>query len=64
MRTVLRWYHLVMLGVWAALALPALLWWKNSIILVILLSLYANFGSEFAGYQAARAEQAEAEGTE
>lgn len=56
MRTFLRRYHLVMLFVWPALVPPALIWWKQSIIFVILLSLYANWGADFAGYQAARAE--------
>jgi hypothetical protein len=57
MRTFLRRYHLVMMAVWPALAVPAVLWWKDSIVFVILLSLYANFAGDFSGYQAARAEE-------
>jgi hypothetical protein len=56
-RTFLRRFHLVMMGFWVVLAVPAVLWWKNSIIFVILLSLYANFASNFSAYQAARAEE-------
>lgn len=56
MRTALRRYHLVMMCAWPALAIPAVLWWKESIVLVILLSLYANFAGDFAAYQAARIE--------
>lgn len=56
MKTFLRRYHLVMMAVWPTLAVPAVLWWKESIIFVILLSLYANFAGDFAAYQAARAE--------
>lgn len=50
-----------MMIVWPLLAIPAVLWWKESIIFVILLSLYANFAGDFAAYQAARAELKEAE---
>jgi hypothetical protein len=59
MRTFLRRYHLIMMGVWPVLAIPAVLWWKESIIFVILLSLYANFGADFSAYQAARAEESD-----
>lgn len=60
MRTLLRRYHLAMMAVWPALAVPAVLWWKQSIIFVILLSLYANFAGDFSAYQAARAEDEQA----
>lgn len=53
----LRRFHLTMMIVWAALAFPGLIWWKESIVFVIVLSLYANFAGEFAAYQGARAEE-------
>lgn len=53
----LKYYHLVMMGVWPLLAIPALLWWKDSLVFVILLSLYANFAGDFSGYQGSRAEE-------
>lgn len=53
----MRWFHLAMMGVWAGLAIPGLLWWRESVTFVMILSLYANFASEAAAYQAARAEQ-------
>lgn len=52
----LRRFHLVMMLVWASLAVPGLIWWKESITFVIIMSLYANFAAEFAAYQGARAE--------
>ena len=55
----LKWFHLVMMFVWLVLAIPGILWWKESILFVIILSLWANFASEFACYQAARAEESE-----
>lgn len=52
----LKRFHLAMVFVWAALAVPGILLWKDSVLFVIILSLYANIAGEFAGYQAARAE--------
>lgn len=53
----LRRFHLVMMVVWPLLAIPGLLWWRDSILFVIALSLYANWAGNFAGYQGARAEE-------
>lgn len=41
---------------WVVLAVPSLLWWKSSILWVIVISLWANIASHFAAYIAARAE--------
>lgn len=59
-----RGYHAVMMVVWAALVIPAFLWWKDSIIFVILVSLYANFASEFGAWHSsgAQMEQRESNG--
>ena len=53
----LRRFHLLMMCVWVALSVPGILWWRDSIFFVIILSLYANFAGEFAAYQGARAEE-------
>src|ERR1044071_1626358 len=55
--TWLRRFHLLMMAVWVALAVPGIIWWKDSITFVIILSLYANFAGEFAAYQGARHEE-------
>lgn len=52
----LRRFHLFMVCVWAGLAIPGLLLWKESITFVVIMSLYANLAGEFAAYQGARAE--------
>lgn len=57
----LRRYHLAAMTVWVALAVPGLIWWKESITFVIIMSLYANFAAEFAAYQGARNETEESE---
>jgi MFS-type transporter involved in bile tolerance (Atg22 family) len=54
----IRRLHLVMACVWLILAVPTILWWKDSVLWVAILSLYANFAAEASGYQGARAEQA------
>ncbi len=58
----LRRFHLTMMFVWLALAVPGIIWWKESILFVIILSLYANFAGEFSAYQARRAEEKQDEG--
>lgn len=60
----LKRFHLTMMIVWAALAIPGILWWRESILFVIILSIYANFAGEFAAYQAARAEENDEDGDE
>lgn len=51
-------FHLVMMVVWTALVLPTLLLWRESILWVAFMSLYANFVGHFGGWDAARAESA------
>lgn len=51
-----------MVFVWLMLSVPGLLWWKESITFVIILSLYANIAAEFSAYQGARAEKKQDEG--
>ena len=50
--------HLVLALVWAILTIPTLLWWKNSILWVSLMSIYAIVISHLAAYSAAHAEKA------
>lgn len=53
----LRRFHLAMMLVWAGLAVPGLLIWRDAVWFVVVMSLYANFAAEFAAYQGARAEE-------
>jgi len=57
-----HWYngpglHLVMTVVWALLLVPTLMWWRESILWVAFMSLYANVVGHWSAYQAARAER-------
>lgn len=37
---------------------PSVIWWKNSVLWVIIISIYANIVGHLSGYSAARADQA------
>ncbi len=50
--------HLVAAVMWVGLAIPSLIWWKDSVPWVILISIYANIVGHLSGYSAARADQA------
>lgn len=58
----LTYANLVATVVWVVLVVPSLLWWKGSVLWVILISLWANIVSHFAGYMAGRAELAQQTG--
>lgn len=59
-RTLMR-AHAVCVVVWPLLAIPSLLWWKESVTWVIIMSLWANFAAHFAAWQATRTEVFERE---
>lgn len=52
----LRRFHLIATVVWLALVVPTVLWWKQSILWVGLISCYANAVGHWSAYQAGRAE--------
>lgn len=54
----MRKLHLVLTLVWASLAIPTVLLWKESILWVAFMSLYANVAAHWAAYQGARSEEA------
>lgn len=49
--------HMILAVTWVVLAIPALLWWKDSVLFVIILSLYANMEASLAAYNAQREEK-------
>lgn len=60
-RRFLRRFHVGAAIFWALMAAPTILWFRDSIMWVAFMSLYANFAAEMAGYQAARAEDSNSE---
>jgi hypothetical protein len=57
----LRRLHAGLTIVWVGLIVPTLIWWRESILWVAFMSLYANIASHAAAWQAARAEDAASE---
>lgn len=55
--TAQRRYHRIMATMWVLLIIPTLLWWKDSVLWVALMSLWANIASHWSGAQAAGAEK-------
>lgn len=49
--------HLSLAILWTLLIVPTLIWWKESILWVALMSVYAIIGTHVASYQAARGER-------
>lgn len=41
--------HLVAAVMWVGLAIPSLIWWKDSVLWVILISIYANIVGHLSG---------------
>lgn len=54
--------HAGLTVVWFIACLPTVIWWKESILWVALISCYANAVGHFSAYQAARAEESEGGG--
>ena len=49
--------HLILTIVWALLLIPTVLFWKDSILWISIMSVYAIVSTHWGGYQAARAEE-------
>lgn len=45
--------HLILAAVWLTMILPTLIWWKESVLWIGLMSCYALFAAHVASYQAA-----------
>jgi hypothetical protein len=55
--------HKYLTFAWGLLAVPTILWWRESIFWVAFMSLYANLVGHWSAYTAAKAErQAEKNG--
>jgi hypothetical protein len=52
--------HTVLTLTWAVLVLPTLLWWRDSVQWVALMSLWANIASHWAAREAAKAKESQA----
>lgn len=53
--------HTGLTVLWVLLALPTLLWWRESVLWVALMSLWANIASHWAAREGAKAKEAQQE---
>jgi hypothetical protein len=51
-----RHFHVTLTFLWALAIIPTLLWWKDSILWVALMSCWANMAAHFSAWQGSRAE--------
>lgn len=49
--------HLGLTVIWGILIVPSVLWWRESVPWLVLMSAWANFASHWAAWQAARGER-------
>jgi uncharacterized membrane protein len=49
--------HLALLVVWALLIIPTVLFWRENVFWISLMSIYAILSTHWSAYQAARAEE-------
>lgn len=54
-----RRFHAAMTIIWFLLILPSLTIWRDSVPWVVFMSVWANVGTHFGAWQAARAEVSE-----
>lgn len=54
----LRRLHAALTLVWLLIAVPGILWWRDSVPFLVGVSIYANFVGHASSWQAARAEEA------
>lgn len=52
-----RHFHSTLTVVWFLAIIPTVVWWRDSVLWVALISCYANAASHFSAWQGSRAEQ-------
>lgn len=49
--------HFALTVFWTIFAIPVLIWWRDSIVLILLISIYANIVGHWSAYEAARSKE-------
>ena len=52
----LEYFHGTATIVWFLLIIPSAIWWKESVVWLVMMSVWANLAGHFAAWQAARGE--------
>jgi hypothetical protein len=47
-----KYFHYFMAFFWIVMTIPTLLWWSESVLLIALMSIYANVAASFAAAEA------------
>jgi hypothetical protein len=58
----MRWVHLGLAITWTLLLVPTLIWWKDSILWIALMSDYALIAAHMAGFAGERAKKEAGDG--
>lgn len=45
-------YHRILAVFWVAMLVPTVLWWKDAVVWVAIMSIYANFEASMAAHAA------------
>lgn len=48
-------FNLAMTIIWVALLIPTLTWWRDSVMWIVVVCLYANAAAHWSAYQVSRA---------
>ncbi len=57
MKTKATTIHIILTGVWTLLIIPTVFFWKDSILWISLMSVYAIISTHWGAYQAAKADE-------
>lgn len=49
--------HAFLMVFWAVMLVPTLFWWKESILWIAIVSIYANFVGHWDGFEAAKGKE-------
>jgi hypothetical protein len=49
--------YLAVSAIWGLLLVPSIIWWRESVVWLVVMSWYANFGTSLSGWEAAKAAQ-------
>lgn len=57
MKNIKKHFHTYALLFWIVMGIPTVFWWKESVLWVAIMSLYANIASEAAAREAKKAQK-------
>lgn len=52
-----KWFDLIMVFIWILLLIPTVLWWKDSVMWVAIMSIYNNVVGHWGSHKAGKSEE-------